>query len=216
MTNEEKVCPKCGKPMSLVAAGWYCTQDDFLIDRVTGKPVVEPEYLLERPTEERVERLKRPLGLTVISILWLLGGIFNLYTSSQVIGTDLEALPFLSFPTVPEWVRFALPIDLAIGVLSFFLGLVQLFTIYGLWTGKSWSYKLALAIPILIVFTWISAVGLYASAPAEYGLLTSVEWGGLLASVFYASVYWVYLRKRHVKEYLGIRSIKEQRPSSPI
>ena len=37
MGKEEKLCPRCGKKMSLVAAGWYCMKDDVLIDPVTGK-----------------------------------------------------------------------------------------------------------------------------------------------------------------------------------
>lgn len=34
-------CPKCGRRMSLVAAGWYCTRDDYLVDRVTVESLVE-------------------------------------------------------------------------------------------------------------------------------------------------------------------------------
>lgn len=34
---EKRFCPRCGKKMSLVAAGWYCKKDDYIIDRDTGK-----------------------------------------------------------------------------------------------------------------------------------------------------------------------------------
>lgn len=166
--------------------------------------------------EEKVERPKRPLGLTVIAIVWLLGGLYNLYASLQTIGTDLGLLPFLSLPTVPEWFRFGVPAELAISFLVTAVGLVQLFTIYGLWTGKSWSYKLALAIPLLAVVLWISQVGLYASAPVEYGLSTALPWGGLVGSLIFTGIYWGYLRQSHVKEYLGILPVEERRPPSPI
>ncbi|MDH5361804.1 MAG: hypothetical protein OEW84_00605 [Aigarchaeota archaeon] len=48
MNREERLCPRCGKRMSLVAAGLYCINDDLLIDPVTGKPV---EVVVRRPVE---------------------------------------------------------------------------------------------------------------------------------------------------------------------
>lgn len=47
--EKEMLCPKCGKKMSLVAAGYYCMKDDYIIDPATGKPPIKPEcagYLL--------------------------------------------------------------------------------------------------------------------------------------------------------------------------
>lgn len=41
--EKEMLCPKCGKKMSLVAAGYYCMKDDYVIDPITGKPPVNPE-----------------------------------------------------------------------------------------------------------------------------------------------------------------------------
>jgi len=148
---------------------------------------------------------KRPTGLTIIAILWFLGGIYNLYTSSQTVISDFKALPLLSNPLMPSWFKFGLPAELAISILVFALGLVQMFTIYGLWTGKSWSYKLALAIPILIAISWISIAGLYMSAPVQYGLGGYINWIATGASIFWAIIYWNYLRKPHVKEYLGVQ-----------
>jgi len=213
MGEEERRCPRCGGKMSLVAAGWYCMKDDFLIDRVTGESVVGgPEFLIGPSVEERVERPKRPLGLTVIAVLWLLGGIYNLFMSSQTIGSDLQVLPLLSRPTVPEWFKFGVPVELAINLVGFALGLVQLFTIYGLWTGKSWSYRLALAVPLLAVVLLASQVGLYESAPVELDLLKAALWVSLVTGIAFAVVYWNYLRQGHVKKYLGVRRIEERGP----
>jgi hypothetical protein len=63
---------------------------------------------------------------------------------------------------------------LANGLLVFTLGLLHLFAIYGLWMGKSWSYKAALAMPILGAVSWISMALLYMSAPAELGVDASM------------------------------------------
>jgi len=48
--EKEMLCPICGKKMSLVAAGYYCLKDDYVVDPLTGKPPIEPEcvaFLLE-------------------------------------------------------------------------------------------------------------------------------------------------------------------------
>jgi len=39
LVAERKVCPRCGKKMSLVAAGWHCMKDDYLIDPTTNNLV---------------------------------------------------------------------------------------------------------------------------------------------------------------------------------
>jgi len=145
------------------------------------------------------EIMKRPTGLTIIAILWLLGGLYNLYISSQTINSDLGVLSSLY-----GWFKFGVPAELAISLLVFALGLAQMFTIYGLWTGKSWSYKLALAIPVLGVVISISLVGLYMSAPIELGIRESINWVLVGSSIFWAIIYWSYLRRPHVKEYLGV------------
>jgi len=170
-------------------------------------PTETPTQLV---TEEKVEGApsvearKRPTGLTIIAILWFLGGIYNLYMSSQVISDDLEVLPHLSESWVAEWFKFGVPAELAINLLVCALGIIQMFTIIGLWTGKSWSYKLALAIPVLAVVSWISMAGLYISAPIELGIRESINWVPIGASIIWMIIYWSYLRKPHVKEYLRV------------
>lgn len=46
--------------------------------------------------------MKRPLGLTVISIFWFLGSLLNFFIGIGAINTDLESMPLLSNPSVPE------------------------------------------------------------------------------------------------------------------
>ena len=155
--------------------------------------------------EGRTGARKRPTGLTIIAILWFVGGVINLYSSSNSIRVDLNALPRLSDPTLPRWFTFGVPAELLISLLVFALGLIQLYTIYGLWSGRSWSYRLALTIPILGMIGWVSLAGLYMSAPPGFGIRESAPWILVGFSVFWTIVYWVYLRRPHVKEYLGVR-----------
>jgi len=159
--------------------------------------------------EEHVEKIlptatgKRPTGLTIIAIAWLFGGILNLYTSSQIISSDLETLQFLSLPDMPEWYKLGVPAEIAIALLISALGLAQMYTIYGAWTGKAWSYRLALAIPILTAIASSSHAALYVSAPIELGLRRSVNWGVVSSNMVWLVIYWGYLREPHVREYLG-------------
>jgi hypothetical protein len=148
--------------------------------------------------------LTRPTGLTIIAILWFLGGILNLFISSVLINSDLEVLPLLSDPMMKEWFKFAVPAELGIGLFAFSLGIIQMFTIVGLWMGKSWSYKMALAIPVLAAVGWIALGGLAMSAPIEFGGIESVPWLSIGASIFWAIMILSYLRKPHVKEYLRV------------
>jgi len=150
--------------------------------------------------------LKRPGGLTVIAILWLIAGLFNVYQSLQSISADVQALPFLSNPELDSWFQFGIPAELAISIFLLVLGFAQIASVYGLWTGKSYAYKLALAISVVLIITNISLAGLYSTAPSEIGLASSatMAWIFVLAGIFWTAIIWRYLSKVHVKAFLGV------------
>ena len=91
-------------------------------------------------------------------------------------------------------------------LLSLFLGLLQIVTVFGLWTGKRYSYRFALLIPIILIIGYVCSIALYASAPAELELLSSmgIFVSGLVMGVFWLGVYWQYIDKPHVKAFLGV------------
>jgi len=122
----------------------------------------------------KIEKAKRPLGLTIISVLWFLGMIFNLLGG------------------------------LAYGdVIILILALLQICTIYGLWTGKSWSY-------ILFWTTLIFSIALnFLSYLLMYGPISIVFVVFCLVPI---GILWAYLRQAHVKRYLGL--VKEPLPQS--
>ena len=97
------------------------------------------------------------------------------------------------------------------------LGLVQIVTVFGLWTGKKYSYKLALAVPVVHVVLSVCFVVLYATAPAELGLISSVGSSvfGLAVGLTFLVVIWWYLRKPHVKAFLGVAETAKQPPPPP-
>ena len=89
---------------------------------------------------------------------------------------------------------------------------------FGLWTGKKYSYKLALAVPVVHVVLNVCFVVLYATAPAELGLISSVGSSvfGLAVGLAFLVVIWWYLRKPHVKAFLGVAETAKQPPPPPL
>ena len=159
------------------------------------------------PQEASVTKdsLKRPGILTGIAILWFIGGLINVYFGSQTLSSDLQALPYLSNPTIHEWFKFGVPAELALSVMTVCVGLLQFVIVFGFWKGKSFSYRIAFVIPVLLLAGTILGVGLYASAPAELGLNSNIaSTSGFVMSVFWLFIIWNWLRKKEVKRFLGV------------
>lgn len=124
---------------------------------------------------------KRPAGLAIIAILFLLAGLLNIYDFTQ----NLKELP----------------LELWIGVIIFVLGSAEIFTGYGLWMGKSWSYKLALTLIILSIVVRIAFIVLTLSDSAKL----EVQVRNTIFDVIVAFFLFSYLRLPRVKNYLGAR-----------
>ncbi len=149
-----------------------------------------------------MHEMKRPLGLTLISIFWFLGSLYNFIVGLRTIKIDLDSMPLLSDPSLPQWFQFGLPAELALGIFVVIFASVQLLTIYGLLTRKAWSYKLALTVPVLVIISWCAQVALYTSAPPSLGLVTPSLFLGLGAGIFWLCLFWSYLRRPLAKQYL--------------
>jgi len=160
---------------------------------------------------------KRPNGLTAIAILWLIGALLNILNSLLVLSQGAAALPHLSNSGLPEWFSFGVPIEMLLSGIVFALGLVQIVAVFGLWTGKKYSYRLALAIPVVHSVFNVCFVVLYATAPSELGLISSVGSSvfGLAVGLVFLVVIWWYLRKPHVKAFLGVAETAKQPPPLP-
>ena len=160
---------------------------------------------------------KRPNGLTAIAILWFVGALLNILNSLLVLNQGAAALPYLSSYGLNEWFSFGVPIEMVLSGLVLALGLVQIVAVFGLWTGKKYSYRLALAIPVVHSVLNVCFVVLYATAPAELGLTSSVGFSvfGLAVGLVFLVVIWWYLRKPHVKAFLGVTETTKQPPPPP-
>lgn len=164
------------------------------------------------------DRPSRPSGLSLIAVFWFIFGLINVYLSFQTISLDLEVMPLLSdLYGAYASLGFGVLAELMLAILGLCLGLIQIVTVPGLWTGKSYSYKLALIVPILLLISNVSLVGLYTSAPAELELGFNIgTWiFPLIMSMVWVIIFWQYLAKPHVKAFLGItqqQSIVQEKP----
>jgi len=160
---------------------------------------------------------KRPDGLTAIALLWFVGALLSVLNGFLVLSQGVAAFPYLSSSGLHEWFSFGVPIEIVLSGLVLALGLVQIVAVFGLWTGKKYSYKFALAVSVVHVVLSVCFVVLYATAPAELGLISSLGFSvlGLAVGLVFLVVIWWYLRKPHVKAFLGVAEAAKQPPPLP-
>lgn len=94
--------------------------------------------------------MKRPAGITAISIYSLLSGIFSIFVSTlSFIGLQAERLPD------HYWL-------VAISLFGIITGILEIFVYHGLWNFKKWGYPLAkylyfLYIPLGIIMILVDS-----------------------------------------------------------
>ena len=186
-------CPRCGTKAQGDAD--HCTS--------CGRDFAHPSALGMADPGQMRSVLKRPAGVTIICVLWFFGGLINFFGGLGSLGDDLNALSMLgSFPSdINFWASWAIPLETMLVAATVIMGLLQFSTIYGLWNGKRWSRKYALALPAgFLLVNWAETLLLMA-APASVGAwpdFTSAIFGTVIAVVVIS-----YLKKEHVKKYLG-------------
>ena len=131
-----------------------------------------------------IAKPKRPLGVTVLAILAVLGGILLLFS-----GIGIGSSPTL-FTSMPNMAYLA-PIAADLGIVFIILGLIALVSAYGLWTGKKWGWWITIIISALgVLLNLISLVS------GSYGAIV-----GIIIEV----VILYYMTRPYVKAYFGIK-----------
>jgi hypothetical protein len=144
-------------------------------------------YIWHYAVTNMQQQKQRPLGVTIISILTILGGIGLLATGI----TPLVAAPFLSDIGIDSNLSPAVLVVLSsgIGIALTALGLAYFVMAYGLWKGKGWAWS------ITIVLSFIGiALGVVSIATGNVGAIFHVI---INAVVLY------YLYRTHVKMFFG-------------
>jgi len=127
-------------------------------------------------------RPPRPLGVTVVAILQILGGVLFILG-----GAALAALPQLVELPLPGF-------GLLFGGLGAFLiviGILALLVGWGLWAGKGWAWWLTVILQALGIVSSLASLAL--------GDPTAI------ASLIIAAIILYYFFKPHVKAYFGVK-----------
>ncbi|MGC1120412.1 MAG: zinc ribbon domain-containing protein [Candidatus Methanofastidiosia archaeon] len=130
-----------------------------------------------------MEKKERPMGLSIISVLWVIGGFINL------VGGALGVLAGMALLVTFDLGGVVMVLTMAFAMI---LGLAQLLTAYGFWTGKLWSFRLAQVVILLLVICSASSIVIGASKTFSF------------STIIWIVVYFTYIEKPHVKKYLGV------------
>jgi len=170
--------------------------------------VADPYKKHRVPLRETQPSIRRPRGLTIMSVLWIFGGLYNFFVGLSGFVTDLSV--FLELQSgyqlgdqgADVWASWAVPTETTLMAIIVVLGVLQFATAYGFWTRKNWSYKWGITIPLLIVAINWFLVALALSAPPSLSIMVNFTIPFLNA--VFAVIYILYLRKPYVKDYLCV------------
>ena len=145
------------------------------------------------------EKPKRPAGVTILSILAIIGGLLSIFSLTSYI--SFSAFLDLSFPL--HYLMF-------LGIIGAFMAALFFLIAYGFWKGLRWSWFLAIILLIIGFIMQIVTVSLV------FFMLSMAPFSGTF-DLFYSStiirvaislvIYGViifYLTRSHVKTYFGI------------
>lgn len=118
--------------------------------------------------------MERPLGITVLAILSLIVAILALSSGFLLVlvGTIMLPISILGLAMA------------GFSIFGMIFGIMGLFLVYGLWTGRSWGWWLALIIAILVA------------------IFSLIGWN--LIALIAAIVVIMYLTRPHVRAYFGV------------
>ena len=169
--------------------------------------------LLPSPSVMEAKHIPRPAGISIIAVLWSLAGLVNIYNAAVNLSADSALYPLPSTSQLGlnssqidsiNWLQANIPTDMGLHTIGLFLGFAELLVVYGLWTGKSWSYRGAFIVLLVSVFDWVSTAVLYSSAPSLLNLGGGSVVIYAVASIAWLPVYVVYFRSERVKTFLGV------------
>jgi len=141
---------------------------------------------------------ERPFGVTILSILEIISGLFELGVGALL----LIAAGFIGgmaaeMPEIPGLAGFIAGIMVFIGVVFVIIGLIAFLIAYGLWTGQGWAWTLCLILSI------ISLILSILSLP-----------GGIIGLIIDILILY-YLTRPHVKAFFGKGPAPEAPPPPP-
>ena len=198
----ENFCIKCGSQLEQRDA----TQFDVHSQTETRAPTTAS--LLSRVPSDKTRiysEIKRPLGITIICVLWFLGGVYNLFVGLDALRSNIMLMsqpPHIADPSLRDFLSWAVPIETVVNAVVAAIGIMQFATIYGFLRRKTWSYGSGIAIPIALVITnWSTFILHFLSSYVVDVVPHAI---GPFFSIVLAVIYVAYLKQSRVKEYLRV------------
>lgn len=131
-----------------------------------------------------MQKPPRPTGVTILAILDLIGGVLAI-----IAGGTLAAVGGSGILGTLGYGSLLGGLVAVLGGAILVFGFLAVTVGYGLWSGKSWA--------------WMVAIALYAiGALFSLGSLALGSYSSIISLAIYALVIW-YLMKPHVKAYFG-------------
>jgi predicted transcriptional regulator len=164
---------------------------------------------------------KRPSGIIIIAVLWVLTSLYVLYWGIETMLFDLSYDP--NAPELLElslyaraWLGWGVRADLVLCFCIVAVSMLMVFVAYGLYTATPWSYNSALAIPAVAAFVHGSTAAFYRSAPIELGFSYDLPLHSALTliNLIWLAGIWIYARKPFVKQYIVGSPLKPILPTS--
>jgi hypothetical protein len=166
--------------------------------------------------------MSRPLGVTIIAILQIIGGAFMLIFGIGLItlGAFLPTLPPSAFnqtdiqgnmtaaqiPMPPSAdspmavQSFLSGLGIAFGAVLVAIAIVSFVVAYGLLKGKGWAWTVSIILSIISI-VWNAIT-----------LVTAANYGGII-SIIISGIILYYLFRPHVKAYFG-KGVGPSRPAT--
>lgn len=153
--------------------------------------------------------MKRPLGVTVIGILDLIGGVLGIVGGLALLGIGgilaanpeflaetqggLEGFENNPFNFAPELLGI---VFMALGAVLLAIGIASLVVAYGTLKGKGWAWMINIIISYIGIAMNIISLILYSSTDAA-------SIASVIVSIGISVLILYYLYRPHVKQYFG-------------
>ncbi len=142
---------------------------------------------------------KRPMGVTIIAILTIIGGIITL-VSGITLAAFAAIIPNLASMSdqtngLRSQIPSSIPVEylgialLSVGSIFIIVGTVSLIVAYGLFKAKKWAWTINVALSIITI-----AMGVVSIVTGNIGSIASIAISGVIL---------YYLFRPHVKAYFG-------------
>ena len=162
----------------------------------------------------------RPIGVTIIAILTIIGGILLLLSGVALAALEafisVNPVDTTNTPSSNIGAQFTGTISAAVGGVLLVIGIGYLVMSYGLLKGKGWAWTITIILIIIgIVIQIVSTfVGSVFTASLNNASNTSSGIIGSIIGIAINIVILYYLYRPHVRAYFG--KAKQQQPTTTV